>query len=336
FLVSSDFLASEYAYTVELRRALERRQAGEAEVVPVIIRPCPWGLTFAQHLQALPTGPTGLLPVKKWDDPDEAWTDVVQGLWRVVDELRSKAGMDRVTATEAEAPLAAAEEMPAQAKLKPKAKAAPAGPPALVVDAHGGGDYKTINEALTAAKTGATIMVRPGEYREGLLLDKEVAIIGDGPRDEIVVVSRDSACVKMATEQASLVNLTLRCRAGELGNKGYAVDLPMGRLRLANCDISSDSLSCLAVHGAQANPLVSNCRIHDGKQAGVYVYDKGQGMFEECDIFGNAFSDVAVREEGHPSFKRCRIHDGKQYGVSVYERARGLFEDCDIFGNARA
>jgi TIR domain len=52
-LISSDFLASDYCYGVEMKRALERHEKGEASVIPVILRPVLWsGEPFAK-LQAL-------------------------------------------------------------------------------------------------------------------------------------------------------------------------------------------------------------------------------------------------------------------------------------------
>ena len=41
-LVSSDFLASNYCYDIEVKRAMERHEAGEARVIPIILRPCDW------------------------------------------------------------------------------------------------------------------------------------------------------------------------------------------------------------------------------------------------------------------------------------------------------
>ena len=41
-LISADFLASDYCYSVEMRRAMERHEAGEALVIPVILRPVDW------------------------------------------------------------------------------------------------------------------------------------------------------------------------------------------------------------------------------------------------------------------------------------------------------
>src|SRR5690348_14541991 len=54
-LISADFLASEYCYSVEVRRALERHESGEAYVIPVILRPVDWSEAPFSKLQTLPT-----------------------------------------------------------------------------------------------------------------------------------------------------------------------------------------------------------------------------------------------------------------------------------------
>src|SRR5260370_20348026 len=42
FLMSVDFIDSHYCYEVEMKRALERQAAGQADVVPVILHSCEW------------------------------------------------------------------------------------------------------------------------------------------------------------------------------------------------------------------------------------------------------------------------------------------------------
>lgn len=50
-LVSPDFLNSDYCYDVEMTRVLERHHAGEAIVIPVILRDCLWkGAPFGKIL----------------------------------------------------------------------------------------------------------------------------------------------------------------------------------------------------------------------------------------------------------------------------------------------
>ena len=41
-LISSDFLASDYCYGIEAKRALQRHQANEARVIPILLRSVDW------------------------------------------------------------------------------------------------------------------------------------------------------------------------------------------------------------------------------------------------------------------------------------------------------
>jgi tetratricopeptide (TPR) repeat protein len=83
-LVSSDFLASDYCYDVEVKRAMERHEAGEARVIPVILRPCDWQSAPFGKLEALPKD---VKPVTRWEDRDEAFLDVARGIRIVAEEI---------------------------------------------------------------------------------------------------------------------------------------------------------------------------------------------------------------------------------------------------------
>ena len=76
-LLSADFVASEYAYGRELRRALELHQLGRLVLVPVIGRACYWQSLPIGSLQALPDGGR---PITSWDDRDSAYVTVVRGI----------------------------------------------------------------------------------------------------------------------------------------------------------------------------------------------------------------------------------------------------------------
>jgi tetratricopeptide (TPR) repeat protein len=86
-LVSPDFLASEYCYDVETKRALERHDAGEARVVPVILRPSDWQTSRFAKLNILPEDAK---PVVDWKTHDHGFVNVVDGLQRVAKELRER------------------------------------------------------------------------------------------------------------------------------------------------------------------------------------------------------------------------------------------------------
>src|SRR5437868_11830082 len=78
-LVSPDFLASDYCYEIEMQRALERHERGEARVIPIILRPVDWHGAPFKHLQCLPRDG---IPVTEWDNQDAAFLDIVESLRR--------------------------------------------------------------------------------------------------------------------------------------------------------------------------------------------------------------------------------------------------------------
>ena len=84
-LVSSDFLSSEYCYSLEMQEALRRHEAGEAVVIPILLRPVDWHETPFSSLQVLPGEGKS---VTSWSNRDEAFEQIAQGIRRVVTALR--------------------------------------------------------------------------------------------------------------------------------------------------------------------------------------------------------------------------------------------------------
>ena len=88
-LVSPDFIASDYCYDIEVKKALERHEVGEARVIPIILRPIEWEYMPFSKLQALPTNKK---PVVSWSGRagrDNAFQDIAKGIRAVVKELQS-------------------------------------------------------------------------------------------------------------------------------------------------------------------------------------------------------------------------------------------------------
>ena len=99
---------SKYCYGVEMKRAIERHQRGEARVIPIIVRPVYWQGILG-HLQALPKDG---LPVTDpdWHTLDRALYNVTEGIRTVVVELGTK-------------PVSPPEESPSQASKQESADA---------------------------------------------------------------------------------------------------------------------------------------------------------------------------------------------------------------------
>jgi hypothetical protein len=84
-LVSAPFLASDYCSNIEMRRALERHDRGEARVIPVILQPADWRSTQLGRLQALPANAKA---VTTWSNRQEAFLSIAQGIREVAEAMR--------------------------------------------------------------------------------------------------------------------------------------------------------------------------------------------------------------------------------------------------------
>ncbi|MBD1916270.1 MULTISPECIES: hypothetical protein [Cyanophyceae] len=81
-------VANVTCYHLELQRAIERPQSGEARVIPILLRPVDWqGAPFSQ----LPLLPKNHQPVTTWPNQDQVFQEIAAGIREIALELRRNA-----------------------------------------------------------------------------------------------------------------------------------------------------------------------------------------------------------------------------------------------------
>ena len=66
------------------------------------------------------------------------------------------------------------------------------------------------------------------------------------------------------------------------------------------------------------------------KEAGVFVYEQGQGTIERCVISGNGLSGVDIRTGGNPVVRDCKVRG--TWGITVRPDGLGTISGCDLTG----
>lgn len=87
FLVSADFLASDYCITKEAKQAMEQHDNNQSILIPIVIRPVDWLEEELSRFQGLPTDAKA---ISLWPDRDSAWLNVVNGIKKILDEMPKK------------------------------------------------------------------------------------------------------------------------------------------------------------------------------------------------------------------------------------------------------
>jgi len=201
---------------------------------------------------------------------------------------------------------------------------------AIVVDQIYRGDYTTINAAISAAAPGSRILIKEGVYDEEIIVNKPLEIVGDGEIGDVVIRASERDAILFNTVSGKISNLLIEQNRG---GDWFGVAISQGFLELDGCDITSDGRACVGVFGNAYPRIISN-KIHDGIERGIDVYENGQGVIEDNEIYGNVLSGVEISEGGNPTLRRNKIHDGKTNGIFVHENGQGSIEDNDIYGNA--
>jgi F-box protein 11 len=199
-----------------------------------------------------------------------------------------------------------------------------------VVDGSGGGDFTTVSAAVKAAGPGDTIMVRPGFYADALYLDQPLQVVGDGDREDIVITaSGDQNVLESVADGGRVANLTLRQASGP---EERGVLLHRGQLVIEDCDISSDSGTCVQVLG-DSDPALRRNVIHDGREYCLRVSGNARGTFEDNQVIRARYPCVIITGESDPVFRRNLIREATQAGLFILGNARGTYEDNEVCYN---
>ena len=220
-------------------------------------------------------------------------------------------------------------------------------PNSLIVSKTGCGQYESIGEAISNASPGMRILVRPGVYKEKVIIDRPIEVIGDknGTDDEVVIENTSAACLWVRAKRVTVRGLTLRglpkVRAGIFrlfqGGKPVeepAVEVTESQCVIEDCDITSEAVAGIGIQGYLADPVVRRCRIHDGDANGIWMLNHAKATIEDCEFWGTNWAALRVEDGASAALQRSRIHDVKNGGVVLLNYARATINDCDIFDNA--
>lgn len=200
--------------------------------------------------------------------------------------------------------------------------------PQRVVDASLRGKPASVAAAVAEAQPGDRIIVKPGVYRESIVIDKALELVGEGDANEIVIEGSGEDTLVFDAPHGRIANLTLRQSPSD-ESAGHCLVIRTGRPIVEGCVISSRSLSCVAVRGS-ADPVIRRNTIVHGAQFGVVFQDEASGLLEDNDITDHRIANLLLRDQADPVVRRNRIARGATFAIAVRDKSRSVLEDNDV------
>ncbi|GAB1515272.1 AAA family ATPase [Actinophytocola sp. KF-1] len=177
--------------------------------------------------------------------------------------------------------------------------------------------YRTIGDAISAARDGDVISVRPGVYPESIVLDRDITLSGSGTPGDVRVESVGEPVLRVTVEHVEVSGIEFAHRDGEV-----AVDLRTGALRLDECVITARSeVAVVARKDAQLRADGTTVRNKGG--AGVLVFDGARAELTGCTLSDVDTTAVVARSGGAATLQDCAITGAKG---AVLAADRGVVE----------
>ena len=200
----------------------------------------------------------------------------------------------------------------------------------LKVRSGGGGDYKTILEAVAAAaaaKDDTRIEIYPGEYHGRIEVTMPLELVGVGNRDDIVWETEAENLIEWKAASGLIQNLTLR-QAGEHGDDSYGVIVfDGGSARFEGNSASAEDAAVIRLRNG-ADPTIHDNRITSESWNGVKIALESAGT-----ITGNLIEagsiGIVVSGGSKPTIADNRIV-GASHGIVLDSGAAAIVSENEI------
>ncbi|WP_059102863.1 right-handed parallel beta-helix repeat-containing protein [Shouchella shacheensis] len=179
--------------------------------------------------------------------------------------------------------------------------------------------YKTIQQALSAASDGDTIQLEAGRYKESLVIDKSVALIGLEEPEEIMLKGY-IRIIEQADVQ--LKNVTLE-------ENPAGLILEEGHLVVSHCYFTKIKDYAIDVHDK------GHLDLHDAtiRHCGIGLRVSGRARVEYCALYGQTHTQIRVAKQGRLIVKHSHIYQGDEAAFRFDGNSRSLLENCQIYAH---
>lgn len=225
-----------------------------------------------------------------------------------------------------------------------------AGSNAFLVDCAGHGDFFKIQDAIDASEAGGEITVLKGTYRENLVVDRSITLLGDGrpvvEGDETIeplivinasgvvvdgfvfaggsydrsleTVECDSAAVLILSDGSKIINNTI---SGSPGH-GIFIQNSTGHLVSAN-KIHDNLLAGIRLFGVNYSTIETSEVYRNAY--GIFIESSQENWISKSEVWGNGADGITFAASYRNEFSSNSIHNNSENGIRLSESNNNIF-----------
>jgi Right handed beta helix region len=195
-----------------------------------------------------------------------------------------------------------------------------------IVDASGGNDSdsRNLSQVVGSATNGDTVTIRPGRYEASLVINKDLAFVGEGssPADTLIFFNQDQFnVVHIESGHVTFTNLQIEQDFNTSLAALYCAS--QAQVELTNCSVTSKS--AYSVSAGDDARLDARDSAFSSSEVGYGVIFSGRahGTMTRCNILGNKFG-LEVENQSRVQVDGCTFqYNGDQNGYGIVASVDG-------------
>ena len=196
-------------------------------------------------------------------------------------------------------------------------------------------DYPTIQRAIDNAKDGDTILVSPGVYRENVVVNKRLNIIGEEPEKTIIDGGKNEDVIKITGSEITINGFTIR-NSGKLKSTGYDSKLPSAGILIfgsssivvSSCKILNNEIGVWLI--SSSNTMIYNCHIYNNSK-GAAMTTSPDNIISNCNISSNK-EGINILDSSRNEILNCKISNN-EFGIGYKNSSSDKISGCNIYSN---
>ncbi|MGC0380822.1 right-handed parallel beta-helix repeat-containing protein [Streptomyces sp. SAI-129] len=192
---------------------------------------------------------------------------------------------------------------------------------AVRVADRGWGTHRTVTAAVRAADEGAVIHVQPGDYRESVVLDRDITLIAEKGPGTVRVVAVHGPAITVRGGTCELRDLTVEGTT----DRESAVLVRGGRAVLDHCAVSGGRVEI-----GRGSAELRTCTVENAEDSGVLVTGTAQVVAEDCVIRSTAGHGLTLSDAARAEVRRTTIERVTGCGIVLTGESQGTFDACTV------
>ena len=200
----------------------------------------------------------------------------------------------------------------------------------LYVGGSGPNNYTSIQDAINDASDGDTIFVYNGTYRENVVIDKSITLLGEDKNATIIDGGRKDNVVNITAPSVIISNFTI---TNSSYYKSAGIKICNSKCRVSGCNIFYNLCYGIWIIFSSNNEI-ANCNIsYNGEERGILIEKSFSNRIVNCAFLYNRQGGISLLYSHDDVISNSIFISNRAYGVWIISSNNETISGCKFIND---